>query len=598
MATYSVPNIFVAGTKASAEEVNANFSYITTILDGMSAVKYPFCINVGNRDSKGEEDLFSYNSATVTSKVGGSYTNVTYTNGQGLPMSVTTSKSITANPTAYSSIIPAMTSAVQGDVSCDATSEASGNESWHALDKDEETFWGSFVGVTDASLTIALDKRYIVKAYYIKTLTPSEWTLEGSNDQNTWTVLDNYSVADASTLIRQIEVPGNYSVYKLSVKATNDNFQVKIAELDLYRKDEVGLLRIPEKQIIYMNSNEISVRANKFFRQASQPAGKALYDAMIPAMSSNIVPDGYKISSSSYSVSNPAYMATDRREDTYWEATDTLNDVWFQVQLPNSIDAKVCKITLRPDAAALNQSLINGKLLASNNGSTWTTLYEIKNLAWNYANESKYLYFTENTTKYSYYRLVGEQPFGSLAEFQLFMAADGGEFLLGEADVGDIWFKTTEPYDAKEYTSALNWASNFESVPAGELRLNSTGVIESLVTYPYNQNGFNINAATPKEASGNIVTYDSYTSHFASGGYVILPNNMMLQWGTAEADELTIFPAAFPHAVFSVTTTPISKNDSVINTISNLSNSGFTLKSKLVAGSTSEELSYWIAIGW
>lgn len=598
MATYSVPNIFVAGTKASAEEVNANFSYITTILDGMSAAKYPFCVNVGNRNSKGEEDLFSYNSATVTSKVGGSYTNVTYTNGQGVPMTVTSAQTATASPTAYSSVVPAMTSAIQGSVSCDATSEASGNESWHALDKDEDTFWGSFVGVTEASLTLALDQRYIIRAYYIKTLTPSEWKLEGSNDQNTWTVLDSYSVADASTLIRQIEVPGNYSVYRLSVKTDTDDFQIKIAELDLYQKDEVGILRIPEKQIVYMNSSELVVRANKFFRQANQPAGRTLYDALIPAMSSNIVPDGYKISSSSYSTSNPAYMATDRKEDTYWEATDTLNDVWFQVQLPNSIEAKICKLTLGPNAEALNQSLINGKLLASNNGSTWTTLYEIKNLAWNYANESKYLYFTENATKYSYYRLVGEQPFGSLAEFQLFAEAENGEFLLGEADIGDVWFKTTEPYDAKEYVSSLNWSSNFDYVPAAELQLNSTGVIESLTTYPYNQNGFNINAATLKAASGNIVTYDSYTSHFASNGYAILPNDMILQWGTAEADEFTIFPAAFPHAVFSVTATSSSKNNSVVNTISNLSNSGFTLKSKLVAGTTSEELSYWIAIGW
>lgn len=596
MTTYSVPNIFVAGTKASAEEVNANFSYITTILDSMSAAKYPFCVNFANRNSKEEEDLFSYSSATVTSKIGDSFSSATFTTGSGIPTTINTGSSTTLTSTAYNSIVPAMTSTVQGSVTCSTTSEASGNESWHAFDKNEETYWGSFVGVTSASLAISFETRQLVRAYYIKILAPAEWILEGSNDESNWTVLDSYSAAEASTILRTIEVPGNYNIYRITANVLS-GFQVQVAELDFYIRDAAGLLKLPETQIIYLGSSGIEGRANKFFRQVAPPAIKTLYDAVIPTMTSNLVPAGYEISASSYDAFTAPYLATDKKENTYWQATDTLNDVWFQVQIPNAVAAKVCKLTIPQTSDSFNKAIMNGILEGSNNGSTWTTLYTLNDLIWNYSGETKYLYFTENVTKYSYYRLSGPAPFAALAEFQLYIEAANGEYLLGEAEAGDVWFRSAEPYGAYSLESTLTW-TGFDLVPAGEADLNSNGSITDIRTYAYNQNGFNINADTPKESAGNIVTYDSYVTHFGDSGYMILPNNSVIQWGFADSGESVIFPAVFPHKVFTVIVSAEDETGLIVANVNSVTNAGFTVVNSKSNAEANGIKNYWFAIGW
>lgn len=597
MATYSVPNIFVAGTKASADEVNTNFSYITTILDGMSAARYPFCVNTGNRDSKENEDLFSYQDATVTTKIGGSYPDVMYTTGAGLPTTITESASITLSSTSYSSFIPTMTSNVVGDVTCTTNNEYSGTEAWKAFDKNQNTYWGTLSGVSTAQLMIGFGERHLARSYYIKVLTPANWVLEGSNDENGWTTLDTYSVAEASTVFRPLEVLGNYNVYRLTI--TNPDLsdpQIRLAEFDLYQKSESGTLKLPETQILYLGKSGIEAKSGKFFRQELQPVGNALYDAVIPTMSSNIVPDGYIITASSSTATNAPYLATDRRDDSYWEASDTLNEVWFQVQLPNPVIAKVCKITAATNGSALDKALVNGTLYGSNNGATWVPLYTVQNLTWNYSNESKYLYFTDNSTAYSYYRLVGTDSFASMAEFQLFSAAENGEYLLGEASRGDVWFKASEPYASYIYDSTGVW-TNFDLVPAGEADMDSDGNIIAIRTYPYNQNGFNINASTLKEGAGNIVTYDSYVYHYGESGYAKLPNKMILQWGLAEGSQATLFPMVFPHKVFGVYATPIS-DGFIMSTIKKCNTAGFTLINGKGSSMVENIQNFWYAVGW
>lgn len=596
MATYSLPYQFTAGTKASADEVNANFSYLADILEGMNAARYPFCVNSGNKDSLGNEDLFSYTGAKVTTKIGGNYDTVLYTTGAGVPTSITSSTSLTLTSASYASIVPTMSSTVSGTVTCSTNSEASGHESWRAFDKSEDSYWGSFIGVTTAELAISFNERHLVRGYYLKVLAPAEWTLEGSNDETSWTVLDSYSVAEASTVLRMLDNIGNYNVFRLSINAINDEMQIKIAEFDLYVKDANGDLKVPETQILYLGSSGLEAASGKFFRQKTKPAGKAMYEAVIPAMSSNLVPDGYIISASSFTSVNPPYYATDRSEESYWEANSNSSDVWFQVQLPNAIAAKVCKITLGNHDEALNEVLLNGTLSASNNGATWTTLCTLKDLTWNHNNESKYLYFVDNKTKYSYYRLTGESPFGSLAEFQLFVQSDDGEYLLGEADVGDVWFNISEPYAAQIYLDTNTWEA-YDLVPAGEADLDSSGQIIEVRTYPYDQNGFNINANATKDSAGNVVTYDSYVSHFGEAGYVTLPNGLIMQWGSATSGESVIFPAVFPHKVFSVTANAISETG-VACTMSKVSTTGFTLINGRSSSAVDNVTSYWFAVGW
>ena len=597
MSKYTVPYQFVAGTKASAEEVNENFTYLQDILSNIGIAKYPFCVNYGNRDSSGKEDLFDFTDSEVMSKIGNAYDEFAYTLGNGVPSSITEASLATVTPTKYASVVPIFSSSVIEDASCTATSEEPGHEAYCAFDKNIDSYWGSFVGVTTASLAISLNARYVIDYYYLKILAPANWILEGSNDSNVWTVLDEYSAAEATTITRPINHKGNFQSYRLRVTSPDDSYQIMVAELDLYQKSSVGTLGLPETQIIYIGENGLAVSNNKYFRQDIEPVGITKYSPAIPEMISNLVPDGYHISASSYSAMNAPYLATDRKEDTYWEATEDLNNVWFQVQLPNSINVKACKITLRPDEKAVDQALINGELAGSNNGITWTTLYTFKELEWSYSAESKYFYFTKNETKFSYYRLTGEVPFAALGEFQLYYEDIDGEYLLGEADIGDIWFKSSEPYNSYEYLGSNIW-QEYSYVPAGEATLDESGIIKSVETYPYNQNGYNINAMTTRENSGNIVTYDSYTSHFRPSGYAVLPSGLIIQWGESAGQEQILFPATFPNSVFSIIANPATSDSTAQSTIASLSRSGFRINNSDSTSESADVQNYWIAIGW
>lgn len=598
MGKYTIPNEFVAGTKASAEEVNENFIYLADVISNIGIAKYPFCVNYGNRNTDGKEDLFNYTNSSVTSKIGSSYSDFAYTLGNGTPASLTTSSTASVLPTKYASIIPILVSNTSETASCLATSEEDGHEAYQAFDKNEDSYWGSFVGVTSASLAISFRSRHVVEYYFIKTLAGCTCILEASNDEKLWTVLDQFSTADPTTITRKVEHTGNFKSYKLNVTVLDNSYQVKIAELDLFEKSSAGTLGISEKQIIYIGSDGLEIDANKYFRQENEPVGINKYSAVIPEMTSNLVPDGYQISASSYSAANAPYLATDRKEDSYWEATETVNDSWFQVQLPNSVNVKACKITLRPDEKAVDQALINGSLLASNNGITWTTLYIFNNEEWSHSSQSKYFYFTKNDTKFAFYRLSGQNQFASLGEFQLYTADSEGEYILGEAEVNDVWFRCVEPYGSFKYIGNNQW-EEFSKVPAGECILDKNGVIQSVYTYPYNQNGYNINSLTTKENSGNIVTYDSYTSHLSPSGYAILPSKLIIQWGRANSSSGTIlFPAAFPNAVFSVTANPNTSDSSAQCSVASLTKTGFKLNCSDSNTASADIQNYWIALGW
>lgn len=126
MTNFIVPYIFVPGTKAKAQEVNANFdamkeelglkalktgdetqtfsvasatedchamtklqteTLITTCQDSLTKEVNKkdvlFCCNSGNVDSSGNADLLEYEGLQLTFKVGGDYSNLTATNTEG-----------------------------------------------------------------------------------------------------------------------------------------------------------------------------------------------------------------------------------------------------------------------------------------------------------------------------------------------------------------------------------------------------------------------------------------------------------------------------------------------------------------------------------
>ena len=590
MSTYSVPNTFIPGTKASADEVNENFSYMAEILSNVGIAKYPFCVNSAYRDLNGKEALLQYSGATVTSRVSDTENEILkYTNGACVPLEYAKSESINLIPTSYRALMPIMESDVQDNFTCMATSEEEGHESWHAFDKNIDTYWGSFVGVTEASLIADVSSKYVISAYYIKALAACSWTLYGSNDQVFWDALDSFGVSEPSAVYRKVSPFGNYKSYKLTVKAEGNSYQIRIAEFDVYEKDPIGSLKLPETQNIFIGNSGLEAYPNKIFRQAKAPAPYKFYEALVPQMTSNLVPDGYVISASGYTPNTSPYLATDMNTDTYWLTDDILNEAWFQVQIPNGEVVTACKMTAPLEPTSLERTLMNGKILGSNNGATWFELYSIEDLVWHYPGEIKYFFFPENTTKFSYYRVAGPVPFGAIGEFQIYKEEGNAEHYLGEAKENDIWFKYTEPYSAKKLDADGYW-SDYGLVPAGKVDLDAEGQVLKLSVFPYNQNGYNITSLCTKEFSGNVVTHDSYISHFGDIGHIMLPNGFILQWGRAHGTETVIFPAAFPHNALAAITNSLNGNAS--GGVNALNKTSF-----IINGSVEDEY-YWMAIGW
>lgn len=590
---YKIPYTFQSGTKANPDEVNANFKYLIDSLGGVTASRNPFCINIANKNSAENPDLFSYEADKLLPKIGGAYADLIYTSADGTSVSMTSAEAVSVLSTKYESIFPTMISNEMDSISIATSSEDSNHPGWFACDKNADSYYASFIGTTTASLSVHILERKIAKFYRLKTLTAASWKLEASNDFHDWIILDEYATSEASEITRLLEVPGNYNTYKVTVSAISGMFQVQIAEFDMFEESATGTVTLDEIQNIYIDSTGLECLNNKCFRQEKKPVGVKTYDSIIPKMESNLVPDGYVVTASSQTAVNAAYLAMDRENGSYWEASESEDTTWIQIQIPNPLIAKACKLTV---GSSLEKSITSGRILGSNNGSTWAELRVITDLVWNYEGETKYLYFDGNNERYTYYRLEGAAPFTTLSEFQLFSESTNGEYLLGEAQSGDIWFNLLD--SSMQYVNG-NWES-YSKVPAGAVSVSSEGKITAVSTLPYNQNGASISSVTSKENAGNIVTYDSYTSHLGAPGYVILPNNLIIQWGTARSWEDCKFPITFPHKLLSIVASAQTQSGAVGATISKSSNSGFTIHNSIYTDvEAPQELdNYWIGIGW
>ena len=103
------------------------------------------------------------------------------------------------------------------------------------------------------------------------------------------------------------------------------------------------------------------------------------------------------------------------------------------------------------------------------------------------------------------------------------------------------YLTATEPCLAKKY-NGIAW-EEYDKIPVGYAKTNSSGAISEIGTFAYNQNGYNLNT-------------QSFTQNLASSGWTKLPNGLILQWGATAgatyAGTVTSFPIAFPNATLVV----------------------------------------------
>lgn len=123
-----------------------------------------------------------------------------------------------------------------------------------------------------------------------------------------------------------------------------------------------------------------------------------------PNMTSNTAPSGYVTSAGSTYSTYSAYKAMDGviNTDSNW-ISNTANADYWQAQFPTAIVVDNIDLTGSVDGG-VGSCIKNGTLLASNNGTDWTTLYTFTDIpAWGSFETRNYSF--ENTTAYSYYRI-------------------------------------------------------------------------------------------------------------------------------------------------------------------------------------------------
>jgi len=158
---------------------------------------------------------------------------------------------------------------------------------------------------------------------------------------------------------------------------------------------------------------------------------------------------------------------------------------------------------------------------------------------------------------------------------------------------GDVWLNTSvEPISAIKYSGTSD--VEFLDVPIGKITIASSA-ISAVETYPYNQNGYDVNVLT-------------HLKSLTSNGYTKLPNGLILQWGTATNTVVhggtcnVIFPLVFPTMALNIINT-ISDTINTITTLtavpsSNLTTSGFSYQYGAINGGAYTHSARWLAIGY
>ena len=136
-------------------------------------------------------------------------------------------------------------------------------------------------------------------------------------------------------------------------------------------------------------------------------------------------------------------------------------------------------------------------------------------------------YLTDGT----YHKFVGADGSSELIKNTIYRQA-----LSPAANVGDVWINTAlEPFSVLKYNGS-SWES-YDKIPLGEIVV-SNGVVSAFKTFPYNQNGYNVNMRTPMgKPSGKYTDLQLP----ASGGTIIAPYNGHVQLAALGCSSLQLY---------------------------------------------------------
>ena len=136
-------------------------------------------------------------------------------------------------------------------------------------------------------------------------------------------------------------------------------------------------------------------------------------------------------------------------------------------------------------------------------------------------------YLTDGT----YHKFVGSDGSSELLKNTIYRQA-----LSPEATANDVFVNLSiEPVMVLKF-NGTTW-ENYDKIPLGEIVV-ANGVVSSFKTFPYNQNGYNVNMRTPMAKPSGKYTDLQLP---ASGGSVIAPHNGHVQLAALACNSLQIY---------------------------------------------------------
>ena len=234
---------------------------------------------------------------------------------------------------------------------------------------------------------------------------PKKWFILGSNDNQTWNLVDsvenytNYTLNTPSVFTVPLSGRTAYSSFALVVNQVNGSIKVNLGEWKLYgyQSSQVTINKVIRRypSLYIANGNNYII--------SNQSYGNGTYD----------------ISTSSINQTNYSYYMFDSA-DRFWQSAPTYNTIgtyigtrtinnnageWIRIQLP--VQITLYSYVISPEKNNLVRAPTDFILYGSNNNVTWTILDDRRNTRrfTNWTNEPEIFKISNNTTKYNTYLL-------------------------------------------------------------------------------------------------------------------------------------------------------------------------------------------------
>ena len=203
---------------------------------------------------------------------------------------------------------------------------------------------------------------------------PLSFTLEGSNDDDTWTLLlrRQYASRRMYNMVDPIFFNNStpYKYYKLTVLLTTNAAGCDIAQCRLFRAED----------------------------------GDIIYDNLHPALTS-LSQDGYEISASSNNSSSWTALNAFNGHTSGggWASAEGALPAWLQLKFPMAVVCDSVAITSRTDWSYV-QSPNVFEIQGSNDGEAWQTLHSVSGSGFN-ALKQRLVFNFDNLASFQYYRV-------------------------------------------------------------------------------------------------------------------------------------------------------------------------------------------------